>query len=122
MHDYCDFGVRVMKVEDLTVVALSGEWDVLARDALHDVLLATDLANDIVIDARAASFFDSSALSQFVTFFKLVTERGRRFELLAGNSNILRMLEITNLAEVLLPPPDRQAFLEEHIPPMPATA
>ena len=103
-------------------MALTGEWDVLARDTLHDVLLTTDLSNDIVIDARAASFFDSSALSQFVTFFKLVTDRGRRFELLAGNSNILRMLEITDLAEVLLPPLDRKAFLEEHIPPMSATA
>jgi hypothetical protein len=42
--------------------------------------------------------------------------RERRFELLAGNSNILRILEMTNLSEALLPPPDRQAFLEEHIP------
>lgn len=114
--DCSDFGVRVMRVEDLTVVALTGEWDVLARDTLHDVLLTTEPATDIVIDARAASFFDSSALSQFVSFFKRVTERGRRFELLAGGSNILRLLEITNLDEVLLPPPERKAFLEEHIP------
>lgn len=122
MEDSFDFGVRVVKLDELTVVALTGEWDVLARDTLHDVLLTIDPTTDVVVDARAASFFDSSALSQFVAFFKLVTQRGRRFELLAGHSNILRILEITELKDILLPPPERMTFLEERIPRVSASA
>ncbi len=122
MDECSDFGVKVVKLDELTVVTLTGEWDVFARDALHDVLLTAAAATDIVVDARAASFFDSTALSQFVTFFKLVTQRGGRFELLVGNSNILRILEITELKGMLLPSLDRKAFLEEHLPPAPATA
>ena len=115
MDDYTDFSVRVTNVDGMTVVALTGEWDVYARDALHDALSTNGTKSDVVIDARSANFFDSSALSEFVTFFKRVTERGRRFELLIGNSNIERILEITGLLDVLVPPPDRIAYLEEHV-------
>lgn len=52
----------------------------------------------------------------------MAAERGRRFELLAGHSNILRILEITELKDVLLPPLERAAFLEERIPPVAASA
>ncbi|HEY1975755.1 MAG TPA: STAS domain-containing protein [Candidatus Baltobacteraceae bacterium] len=116
MHDgYSDFSVKVTKAEGTIVVSLSGDWDVYARDALHDALSCTGSRNDVVIDARRASFFDSSALSEFVTFFKRVTEQGQRFELLVGNSNILRILEMTGLSNVLLPSPDRIAMLQERI-------
>jgi len=114
-HDDSDFSVKVSKIEGAIVVSLGGEWDVYARDALHDALSCTGTQADVVIDARAASFFDSSALSEFVAFFKRVTAGGRRFELLVGNSNIQRILDITGLSSVLLPSPDRLAVLEERI-------
>lgn len=114
MQDECsDFSVKVTKVHEMIVVSLAGEWDIYARDALHDALSCTGTQSDVVIDARNASFFDSTALGEFVTFFKRVTERGRRFELLVGNSNILRILEMTGLSKVLLPSPDRIAMLQE---------
>jgi anti-anti-sigma factor len=114
--DAFDFSVKVTKVDGTIVVTLAGEWDVFARDALHEVLQASGTESDIVVDARAASFFDSTALSQFVTFFKRVTEGGRRFEILIGSSNLDRILEMTGLHQMLVPPPDRLAFLEEHLP------
>lgn len=116
MDEYTDFSVRVTKVDEMTVVALTGEWDVFARDALHDALSVNGTKSDVVVDARAANFFDSSALSEFVTFFKRLTQQGRRFELLIGSSNIERILEMTGLYDLLVPPPDRTAFLEEHVP------
>lgn len=116
MDQYTDFGVKVTKVDDVIVVVLSGEWDIFARDALHEVLSTHGTLGDVVIDARAASFFDSSALSEFVVFFKRVTRDGHRFELLIGNSNIQRLLEMTGLADVMLPSDDRLAYLQEHVP------
>ena len=113
--DNSDFSVKVRKVEGTIVVSLGGEWDVYARDALHDALSCTGTQTDVVIDARAASFFDSSALSEFVTFFKRVTAAGHRFELLIGNSNIQRILDMTGLSDVLLPSPERLAVLEEQV-------
>lgn len=113
--EYSDFSVEVTKVEETIVVALAGEWDVYARDALHDALSSAGSASDVVIDVREASFFDSSALSEFVSFFKRVTGRGRRFELLIGNSNIQRILDMTGLSNLFLPSADRLAFLQERI-------
>jgi anti-anti-sigma factor len=116
MDDLIDFGVKVTKVDGITVVVLSGEWDVFARDALHDILSSSGTTCDVVIDARNASFFDSTALSEFVTFFKRITAAGSKFELLVGGSNIMRLLEMTGLREMLVPPPERVAYLEHRLP------
>lgn len=116
MDEYCDFSVKVKKFNGMIVVTLQGEWDFYARDALHEALLASDANSDVVVDARSASFFDSSALSELLAFFKRVTATGRRFELLIGNSNLERLLKMTGLKDLLLPLPDRVAFLEEHVP------
>lgn len=121
MHDpYSDFSAKVTSVDGLSVVALSGEWDVLSKDALHDALSATGTKRDVVVDARDANFFDSSALAEFISFYKRATQRGKRFELLIGNSNLEKILEMTGLAAVLLPPPDRLAYLEQRITDNPA--
>jgi anti-anti-sigma factor len=116
MDDVSDCSVYVKKYNGMIVVTLAGEWDFYARDALHEALIASDSNSDVVVDARAANFFDSSALSELVTFFKRITSTGRRFELLVGNSNLERLLNMTGLKELLLPAPDRVAFLEEHVP------
>jgi anti-anti-sigma factor len=115
VDDSSDFGVRVSHLDGMTVVTLTGEWDVFARDTLHDALSTNGVKSDVVVDARSASFFDSTALSEFVTFFKRVTEDGRRFELLIGNSNIERLLDMTGLRAMLVPSSDRVAFLERRL-------
>ena len=122
MDEYRNFSVKVMSVNGLSVVALFGEWDLSSRDDLHDALSLTGTLRDVVVDARAANFFDSTALSEFVAFFKRVTDRGRRFELLIGNSNIGRLLELTGLRDVLLPSAERRAFLEKQVPSLPSAA
>ena len=114
-EESADFSVTVAEAGGMIVVSLAGEWDIFARDALHDALLTAGMSGDVVVDARSASFFDSTALSEFVTFFKRVTSGGGRFELLIGNSNIRRILEMTGLSDMLLPSPDRLAVLQERI-------
>lgn len=56
--EYCDFSVKVTKIQETIVVSLAGDWDVFARDALHDALSCTGTQADVVVDARNASFFD----------------------------------------------------------------
>ena len=110
------FILRVSALADATVLTLRGDWDLYAKDELHAALASLGTASDVAIDVRAASFFDSTALAEFVTFFKRLTARGKRFELLVGGSNIGRILEVTGLSHVLVPVPDRLAYLEEHLP------
>jgi len=111
--EFCDFTVEVRSVGGFSVVALSGDWDLFAKGALHDALSAVGTTSDVIVDARAANFFDSSALGEFIAFFKRLNESGHRFELLIGSSNIERILEMTGLKNVLLPSQERLALLQE---------
>ena len=111
-----DFRVNVAWLDGVAVVALFGEWDLYSKERLHDAMSAVGASHDIVIDVRGASFFDSSALGELITFYKRVRERGKQLEVVAGSSNMERLLELTGLRNVLVPPPDRLAYLQEHLP------
>jgi anti-anti-sigma factor len=116
MDKEADASVTVTWLDGVAIVALGGEWDLYRKEQLHDAMSTIGQQADVVVDIRRASFFDSSALGEMIAFFKRITHDGHRFELLVGNSNMVRLLELTGLRDLLVPTPDRLAFLEEHLP------
>lgn len=112
-----EFRVAVSTFEDTPLVTLRGEWDIACRESLHDALLKLGADQDVVIDLREASFFDSSALGELITFQKRLANRGHRLEALVGSSNMRRLLELTGLDEMLGATPQRERYLSTRLTP-----
>jgi anti-anti-sigma factor len=111
MEEAGDFRVAVSTFEDAPLVTLRGEWDIACRELLHDALLKVGTDQDVLVDLREASFFDSSALGEIITFQKRLANRGHRLEALVGSSNMRRLLELTGLDEILGATPQRERYL-----------
>jgi anti-anti-sigma factor len=106
-----DFVVGITWRDGTAYVTLAGEWDLYARDRLHDALASLGSKHDVIVDVRRATFFDSTALAELISFYKRVTQQGHRLEVLTGNSNMERLLDLTGLRRLLVPPPDRLKHL-----------
>jgi len=110
------FRIEISEVEGVTVVALNGDWDLSNKDRLHDALLSLGTKHDVVVDLRAASFFDSSSLGELISLHNRLTAEGHRVEALVGTSNMQRLLELTNLDTMFRIDPERAAFFTERLP------
>ncbi|MBV8344089.1 MAG: STAS domain-containing protein [Candidatus Eremiobacteraeota bacterium] len=102
--------------EGVRVVTLFGEWDVANRERLHEALLSLGPDKDVVVDLRAASFFDSTALAELIMLYKRLADGGRRLEALVGDSNMRRLLELTSLDALFGVSAQRATYLREHLP------
>jgi anti-sigma B factor antagonist len=111
-----DGGIEISTFEDVRVVTLRGEWDVAERDRLRNALQGIGVGNDVVVDLRAASFFDSTALAELIALYKRLSGAGRRLEALVGDSNMRRLLQLTSLDGLLGVSPERAAYLNELLP------
>ena len=116
MHADGDREIVMSDFEGQRVVTLVGEWDVFNRDQLHETFLALGADQDVVVDLRDASFFDSTALAELIMLYKRLTGRGRRLEALVGDSNMRRLLELTSLDALFGVSAQRARYLREHLP------
>lgn len=103
--------------EDMCVVTLRGEWDVASRERLRETFAAFGTTNDVLVDLREASFFDSTALAELIALYKRLNTAGRRLEALVGGSNMRRLLELTSLDRLLGVSPTRARYLIDRLPP-----
>ena len=111
------FRIGISQLDDTCVVSLRGDWDLSNKDRLHDAFAALGTQRDVLIDLRAASFFDSSALGELIALYKKLNGQGRRLEALVGNSNMHRLLELTSLGNLLGISPERARYFLERLPP-----
>jgi anti-anti-sigma factor len=109
-------GVATSTFEDLCVITLRGEWDVATRERLREVLQGVGTANDVLVDLRQASFFDSTALAELIALYKRLNGAGRRLEALVGDSNMRRLLQLTSLDALLGVSPERARYLVAGLP------
>ncbi|HEX3672189.1 MAG TPA: STAS domain-containing protein [Candidatus Cybelea sp.] len=109
-------GIATSTFEDLYVITLRGEWDVATRDRLRGVLQEAGTANDVLVDLRQASFFDSTALAELIALYKRLNGAGRRLEALVGDSNMRRLLQLTSLDALLGISPERARYLSASLP------
>lgn len=109
-------GIATSTFEDLCVITLRGEWDVATRERLRGVLQGAGTANDVLVDLRQASFFDSTALAELIALYKRLNAAGRRLEALVGDSNMRRLLQLTSLDALLGVSPERARYLIAGLP------
>lgn len=83
------------------VAAFSGELDLAAAPEMHHHLssLLESGAQSLVVDLRAATFIDSTALGVLVTASSECQSAGGRLHLIVTSPQIQRVLSITGLTE-----------------------
>ena len=85
------------------VVAVRGEVDVATAPQLRECLqrVIADGASTIVLDLLSVTFLDSTALGVVVAAHKRCCALGGELRVVAADSHLARIFEITGLTEVL---------------------
>ena len=85
------------------VIALTGELDLAGAVTLEQELerLEPDLSGAIVLDLRGVEFMDSSGLRAIAVAMQRTQDRGRRFALVPGAAQVMRVFEVTRMVERL---------------------
>ncbi len=85
---------------DTAVIALGGELDMAGAAALERELALLQVAA-LVVDLRGLEFMDSSGLRAIVTSAQRAQDAGRRFALIPGAAQVMRVFDITRMRERL---------------------
>jgi anti-anti-sigma factor len=103
MADERLFEARCERRDGGVVVVASGEIDLSTSPELRAALRAPEArAPRVVLDLRAVTFMDSSALGVIVGQHKRAREEGFRFAVAAqGADNVERILELSGLTGLL---------------------
>lgn len=117
MHGEEEEAIATSSLEGTNVITLRGEWDVATRERLRDALVALGTNDDVIVDLREASFFDSTALAELIALYERLSTAGHRLEALVGESNMRRLLELTSLDGLLGVSAERARYLAERLPP-----
>ena len=85
------------------VIELAGELDLAGANALEQELAtpAAAAARAVVLDLRGVEFMDSSGLRVIAVTLQRSQERGRRFALVPGAAQVMRVFDITRMRERL---------------------
>jgi anti-sigma B factor antagonist len=85
------------------VIALEGEIDLAGANVLEQELASpeADAARAIVLDLRGVRFMDSSGLRVIAVMLQDAQDRGRRFALVPGAAQVMRVFDITRMRERL---------------------
>jgi anti-anti-sigma factor len=90
--------VRCERVDDAWVAIAGGEIDMASAPELAHALASDEDAALVVLDLRAVTFLDSSALGLIVAQLRRARDRGSRFAVAAGRgSEAYRVLELSGL-------------------------
>jgi anti-sigma B factor antagonist len=86
------------QVPQAAVVSISGEFDMsAAADVERQIRPIEDRVSLLVVDLRAVSFLDSSALRLMVALHARARAQGRRLILVRGPEHVHRVFRITRL-------------------------
>jgi anti-anti-sigma factor len=90
-------------IDATAVIELEGELDLAGANALEQELATpeVDSTGAIVLDLRGVNFMDSSGLRVIAVTLQDAQERGRRFALVPGAAQVMRVFDITRMRERL---------------------
>jgi anti-sigma B factor antagonist len=94
--------IDINRVENVTVVGLSGELDAYTSLELREtvVRLVEEGARDIIIDLEKVDFIDSVGLGTLVGCLKRSAEHGGSISLVCVNPQIQKVFDITGLSKI----------------------
>ena len=92
--------LETTRTGEAAVIALRGELD-LAGTATLEQELARLPAGPVVLDLRELAFMDSSGLRAIVLCAQRSQDAGRRFALIPGAAQVMRVFDITRMRERL---------------------
>jgi anti-anti-sigma factor len=97
------FEIAVQEGASGPVVKLRGELDLAVESLFRQTLegLTNDGHAGIRIDLRELQFIDSRGLHALLGAWRQWTEGGRRFEIVRGPDAVMRVFEMTGVAEDL---------------------
>jgi len=87
--------------ERAAVVTASGELDAFVADDLADAFRRAGESGKVVVDLRAVSFMDSTALGLLVRAAREIDERGGAIRVVLPAGTARRIFELTTLDRVL---------------------
>lgn len=100
-------GVREIRVR------LAGEFDLGARDELHEALLGiigNRRPGALTVDLAGVTFMDSEAISAIIGGYVAAGDAGVRFHVVNAQGVVRRVLEVIGLPALLAgAPPDHRA-------------
>jgi anti-anti-sigma factor len=82
------------------VIALAGELDLAGAATLEQELAGVE-ARAVVVDLRGLGFMDSSGLRALAVAALRAQSAGRRFALVPGAAQVMRVFDITRMRERL---------------------
>jgi anti-sigma B factor antagonist len=85
---------------ETAVIALAGELDLAGAPSLERELGLVE-APALVVDLRGLEFMDSSGLRAIVVSAQRAQDAGRRFALIPGAAQVMRVFDITRMRERL---------------------
>ena len=85
----------------VAVIALGGELDLAGATLFEDAVARVDEAAALVVDLRGLEFMDSSGLRVIALAAQRAHDHGRRFALVPGKAQVMRVFEITRMGERL---------------------
>ena len=88
---------------DTAVIVLEGELDLSGANVLEQELASpeVDAAHALVLDLQGVGFMDSSGLRVIAVTLQDSQDRGRRFALVPGAAQVMRVFDITRMRERL---------------------
>jgi anti-sigma B factor antagonist len=102
--------VSVSPQSTFVLVTATGEVDVATCGVLRDELdrLWADGCRDLVLDLREVTFMDSTGAHALIQHHRRAVDAGKRFSIIDGSGPVARLLELTELSDVLVrASPDR---------------
>jgi anti-sigma B factor antagonist len=96
------------------VVVASGEIDLHAAPSLREILssLTEQGSCHVVLDMSEATFLDSSAIGVLVGHLRAIQTTGGRLTVACANENVLRILQVSGVAQALTIRPTVEEALE----------
>jgi anti-sigma B factor antagonist len=97
-----DFGLEVRELGGRTILAVSGDLDVLTAPELRDRLIETIETGrrELLVDLTSCEFIDSSGLSALVSGYKRVRALGGDLSLVCPPGPVRRLIELVALDRV----------------------
>ena len=94
------FTVEIDEPEgDQVLITVKGELDMAAAPELTGAIVGVEGGSRVTLDLTGVTFLDSSAIGALVASGREVADAGRRLQIGPRSDIVMRVLEITGLAD-----------------------